>query len=142
MWYVYEIVNNSGIVEYVGETINPKRRLSQHKYKRFRNRKDVRMEIVKTFDNRKDAFWYQVSLQKEFNLVTDCQLKRNGYDAAWAKQEKIKYEDALEIKRRMENEFVKDIAISLGLNRDSIRKAFKRYNLYSDMRSVNSGRKK
>jgi predicted GIY-YIG superfamily endonuclease len=86
-YYVYEIVNLMGSVEYVGETCNPKGRLANHKSKsrtpgsgRFGNRSDIFMNIVKEFDNKTDAFNYQCDLQKEYGLKPDternyCNLK-------------------------------------------------------------------
>ena len=81
-WYVYEIVNLMGTVEYVGETINTKRRWSQHKCKvvsngqgTFRNRSDVFMNIVNQFDNRRDALDKQYELQIEYGLKTDLEKK-------------------------------------------------------------------
>ena len=77
-WYVYEIVNLMGTVEYVGETINPKERLANHKSKhkgngtgKFYGRNDIFMNIVKEFDSKSDAFNYQCELQKEYGFVSD-----------------------------------------------------------------------
>ena len=77
-WYVYEIVNLMGTVEYVGETTQPTQRFANHKRKlrspgsgRFGNRSDVFMNIVKEFDNKVHAFEYQCKLQKEYGLKTD-----------------------------------------------------------------------
>lgn len=82
IWYVYEIVNLMGTVEYVGESINPKRRFYNHKVNsktsgngRFYKRSDVFLNVVKQFDNRIDAFNYQCELQKEYGLPTDLETK-------------------------------------------------------------------
>jgi hypothetical protein len=79
-YYVYEIVNLMGSVEYVGETSHPKQRLSNHKSKlrspgcgRFGNRFDIFMNIVKEFDNKVDAFNYQCDLQKQYGLKPDTE---------------------------------------------------------------------
>ena len=79
-WYVYEIVNLMGTIEYVGETMYPKHRWRNHKRKlrspgcgRFGNRSDIFMNIVKEFDNKLDAFEYQCELQKEYALKTDVE---------------------------------------------------------------------
>ena len=96
IWYVYEIVNLMGTVEYVGESINPKRRFYSHKSNskfsgtgKFHNRSDVFMNIVKQFNNRVDAYQYQCELQQYYGLLTDWESKFpdhlevsiNGYDS-------------------------------------------------------------
>jgi predicted GIY-YIG superfamily endonuclease len=76
--YVYELFNLVGTIEYVGETSNPTERLYNHTKKKsgkFYNRVDIQMNIVKEFDNRKDAYYYQIELQKQYNLVTDSEIK-------------------------------------------------------------------
>jgi predicted GIY-YIG superfamily endonuclease len=88
-WYVYEIVNLMGTVEYVGETTMPKRRFYSHikiapkkgiGAGKFYKRSDVFMNIVCEFDNRKDAYNYQCELQSEYGIDTDrIILKRNGF---------------------------------------------------------------
>ncbi len=79
-WYVYELVNLMGTVEYVGETSNPTRRLNEHiKYKsngqcnrgKFLGRVDIFMNIVKEFNNRSEAWHYQCDLQLEYGLKSD-----------------------------------------------------------------------
>jgi predicted GIY-YIG superfamily endonuclease len=76
--YVYELYNLLGTIEYVGHTINAKSRLYSHtKAKpgngcgKFYGRTDISMNIVKGFDNRKDAFQYQCQLQEQYGLETD-----------------------------------------------------------------------
>jgi predicted GIY-YIG superfamily endonuclease len=88
-YYVYEIINLLGTVEYVGETTMPKRRFYAHTKipkkigvgsGRFYNRSDIFMNIVKEFDNKKEAFQYQIQLQKEYGLDTDLdKLRKNGF---------------------------------------------------------------
>jgi predicted GIY-YIG superfamily endonuclease len=78
-WYVYEIINLMGTVEYVGETIRPKQRWAQHKCNskcnkndgKFYGRNDVRMNIVAEFNSKKDAFNYQCELQLKYGFETD-----------------------------------------------------------------------
>lgn len=57
MHYVYVLMNQYGIVEYVGETQNIKKRFKEHTCNsgRFANRKDLKIEIVKQFAHRKEA---------------------------------------------------------------------------------------
>jgi predicted GIY-YIG superfamily endonuclease len=66
-YYVYTLINEYGIVEYVGCCEDPKRRLSKHKCKpkmypsgkfrvgEFYRRKDITMEIVKECDTKDEA---------------------------------------------------------------------------------------
>ncbi len=77
-WYVYELVNLMGTVEYVGETINPKRRFYEHtKTKpspqtgKFYGRNDIFMNIVKEFDNKKEAWSYQCILQSQYGFKSE-----------------------------------------------------------------------
>ena len=78
--YVYELYNQVGTIEYVGESVNPKNRWYQHickskdkKNGKFFGRDDIKMRIVKEFDNKKDAYDYQCKLQKEYGLFTDSE---------------------------------------------------------------------
>ena len=74
--YVYELYNLLGTIEYVGETIDTKDRLKHHKSSqgKFYKRTDISMNIVKGFDNRKDAYQYQCQLQKQYGLITDSEI--------------------------------------------------------------------
>lgn len=76
-YYVYELYNQMGTIEYVGETVNPKGRLKVHKCiaGKFHKRNDIRMYIVKDFDNRKDAYNYQCELQIQYGFVTDYKVR-------------------------------------------------------------------
>ena len=75
IWHVYELVNSNGIVEYVGETINPYKRWYNHKCKngKFHNRNDIKMNTIKQFDNHNDAYVYQCVLQKQYGFITDSE---------------------------------------------------------------------
>ena len=81
-YYVYEIVNLMGTIEYVGETTMPKRRWSNHKCNanscgagKFKNRSDVFMNIVNEFNNRREALDYKYNLQREYSIKTDLDHK-------------------------------------------------------------------
>jgi len=76
VWHVYELVNSNGIVEYVGESMNLKGRLKKHKSKagKFNGRTDIEINIVKTFDIRRDAWDYQCILQKQYGFKTDSEI--------------------------------------------------------------------
>ena len=68
-YYVYELINSLGIIEYVGETFNPNRRKKEHTKKR----KHLTMNIVAEFDNRPDALNYQYELQIQYGFESDKQ---------------------------------------------------------------------
>jgi hypothetical protein len=82
-YYVYELMNLMGSIEYVGESINPYKRFYSHtKYKpgyknqspsygKFYGRCDLVMNIVNEFESKKEAFHYQCELQKYYGLETD-----------------------------------------------------------------------
>ena len=85
-YYVYELVNLMGTVEYVGETTNPKSRFSNHKTKsnkvrggggKFKNRADIFFNIVKEFDTKEEAYDYQCKLQKEYGFETDLEKMKS-----------------------------------------------------------------
>lgn len=83
-FYVYELVNSLGVVEYVGETTNPKNRFYNHTKRKqyngngngkFYGRTDITLSVVNEFDNKKDAFNYQCELQKRYGFQTDADKK-------------------------------------------------------------------
>jgi predicted GIY-YIG superfamily endonuclease len=76
-YYVYELINLYGTVEYVGETIRPERRFIEHtKYKyensnvfgKFYKRQDIFMNIVETFEDRKDARELEKILKNKYGI--------------------------------------------------------------------------
>jgi len=80
VWHVYELVNSNGIVEYVGETINPEQRLYQHTKKtpapgrgKFYKRTDITMKIISKYNSKLEAYREQLQLQKYHNLSTDAE---------------------------------------------------------------------
>ena len=86
-WYVYEIVNLMGTIEYVGESTRPYERFINHtKHKgspnnsfgRFYGRTDVFMNLAAEFDNKIDAFEYQCELQKQYGLISDRDKHANN----------------------------------------------------------------
>jgi len=79
-WSVYTIVNTQNEIEYIGCTSNPKRRWYNHTYwfqgpgiGKFYGRTDVRMEVVKEFDNRREGWDYEaeLKLQHGFELTEE-----------------------------------------------------------------------
>lgn len=79
-FYVYELVNSLGTIEYVGETTNIESRLKNHLSKsgKFYARTDITINVVSEFDNRKDAFNYQCELQKQYGFETDFEKNLRG----------------------------------------------------------------
>jgi len=80
IWYVYELINLMGTIEYVGESKNPQSRIKNHLSKngKFHKRSDIIMNIICQFDNRKDAFNYQCELQKQYGFETDFEKNLRG----------------------------------------------------------------
>jgi hypothetical protein len=88
MKYVYELINDKGIVEYVGESINPLDRFYQHTKKKFRpkrgmgrfyGREDISLNILKGFDNHREAYEYQLELQNKYFGTNEREIaKLNG----------------------------------------------------------------
>lgn len=76
-FYVYELINLMGTIEYVGQTNDTIRRLREHKNinGKFYKRNDIFMNIVTSFDNRKDAKMLEEQLHKLYGLITDKEYK-------------------------------------------------------------------
>ena len=88
--YVYTLVNNNGQVEYVGETIYPIKRMQQHKskYGKFYNRNDIKMQIIKEFDSKTDAYYFQCELQKQYGFDSDYEThSANAMKSAYNRTE-------------------------------------------------------
>ena len=77
MYYVYELVNQMGTVEYVGKTVNPKKRLNQHfskpkdRHGRFYNRQDIQMNIAGCYNDLYESLQVENDLQIYWGLETD-----------------------------------------------------------------------
>ena len=78
MYYVYELINLVGTVEYVGMTKNAKRRMVSHKCKNglFHKRQDIFMNIVKEFNDTKSCFRYETEVKLYHGLVPSEHLTR------------------------------------------------------------------
>ena len=83
--YVYTIKDNkTDEILYIGETSNIRLRLNCHVANSttagsglFRGMRDkIKMEVVKEFDIRSDAFAYQCQLQNEYGFKSDCEKLR------------------------------------------------------------------
>lgn len=80
MYYVYELVNLLGTVEYVGQTVRPKVRFNFHTrvkakpgnwHGRFYGRQDISMHIVATYATKAEALQAEFDLQVFWGLPTD-----------------------------------------------------------------------
>jgi predicted GIY-YIG superfamily endonuclease len=67
---VYVLMNEYGIVEYVGETNDKINRMRNHKTPtgNFTERTDLTMEVIKQFDNRKEARTYEGELKLQLGF--------------------------------------------------------------------------
>lgn len=79
-FYVYELVNLMGGIEYVGSTLYPKKRFYKHiKIKsngrsgsgKFYGRQDLIMNIVCSYDNKIEARQEEIRLQKIWGFETE-----------------------------------------------------------------------
>ena len=97
IWYVYEIINVLGTVEYVGYTSDPRMK----KWKHFKNkpkpgcfhgkfyqRQDCFFHIIDQFKTKIDARNLETKLQKELNLDTHGDAISNWQRKNRTKQEK------------------------------------------------------
>jgi predicted GIY-YIG superfamily endonuclease len=78
--YVYQLVNENNVVEYIGESFNPIARYKEHVHHKFRPKKgmgkfygrtNLSLEVLAEFDNPKEAFDYQCELQKKYFGIDD-----------------------------------------------------------------------
>lgn len=88
VFYVYILKNESGFVEYVGQTSRPKRREYEHfrrKYRpnaghgRFYGRDDLHFIIVDQYSSKEESYKRQEDLQIQYGLPTDTQ--RHGQNS-------------------------------------------------------------
>ena len=84
MYYVYKLVDESGHTVHIGETKYPKQRLYDHTRRKpapghgkFYGEK-LTLEIMSTHQDRKEAWWAQVYLQREEGLQTDYEKLISG----------------------------------------------------------------
>ena len=76
-YYVYELFNELGSVEYVGESRNPKKRLVEHKSTRgkFIGRTDITMRVIDEYPTQREAYVAQCILQKQYGMITDSEIR-------------------------------------------------------------------
>jgi predicted GIY-YIG superfamily endonuclease len=78
-YYVYEIVNLMGTIEYVGMTSNIKKRTQQHfkkkpsknhRHGKFYQRSDVFLFVAAEFKSKREALDFENKLTQEYRLLT------------------------------------------------------------------------
>ena len=79
-YFVYEIVNIMGTIEYVGETYDIEQRFLNHisKSGKFYKRQDIIINIVAEFPTKKEAYAYQCKLQNEYGWSSDLDKTASG----------------------------------------------------------------
>jgi predicted GIY-YIG superfamily endonuclease len=140
MYYVYVLMNEYGIVEYVGETQNPNDRISKHKTKphknkygdsfacgKFYGRDDIKMEIVKDFKTKDEAKEFEGQLKIELGFEwTERTRGRNAVNIQHlAKQRELRKQTLLSY-RKDTGEFIgefssqNEAAMALGVYQANI----------------------
>lgn len=126
MYYVYELINLYGTVEYVGYSSRPKVRFFQHtkrkpnpKYPhgRFYGRIDLFLHIVSEYSCKIEALEAEYELQKFWNLRADKEryLGQESYTA------KLTNDQVIEIRKLLEKNYTcSSIAKMYGVNRKNI----------------------
>ena len=114
-YYVYEIVNLVGTVEYVGHTDNPEHRFRQHtKWKpgnhgKFFNRQDVFMNLVSVHSTKKEAKSEEIKLQNFWGFLTEDEkvsfstMGKSKNKGSKNSQSKLNEKQVKQIKRMLEN---------------------------------------
>jgi predicted GIY-YIG superfamily endonuclease len=74
-YFVYEIVNTMGTIEYVGETYDIEQRYLNHisKSGKFFGRHDINIYKVAEFNTKREAYMYQCKLQTEYGWESDLE---------------------------------------------------------------------
>jgi predicted GIY-YIG superfamily endonuclease len=130
--YVYELTDQNGKVVYVGESVRPQTRLYEHTrrqprhrsgYGRFYGRTDLTLEVVAQFDNRKDSFNHQCSLQVQYGLDTDTYSMRKNSVQNGLSNSKVSLDQVDEIRsKRKEGYKIVKLAEEYNISRFSIYK--------------------
>lgn len=118
MYYVYELINLMGGVDYVGHSDNPKKRLWQHtKAKpngrsgngKFYGRQDISLHIVSVHETKAEARREEVRLQKFWGFETE--VEKMARSQRGQKREKITGEN--HGRAKLTNEQVREIKFFL-----------------------------
>ena len=82
MRYVYQLINGSGEVLYIGETKSTRWRLYDHtkrKRGRFYGRTDITLHVISEHESRFESYQEQCRLQKHFGLKSDLEKSSEGF---------------------------------------------------------------
>jgi predicted GIY-YIG superfamily endonuclease len=126
MYYVYELINLHGTVEYVGYSSRPKVRFYQHTRKKpnpkyphgkFYGRQDISMHVVAQVATKKEALDAEEALQIFWGLSTD----RARYIGEKSYSAILNTNQVLEIKKLLlQNISCKEISIRFGVHQKLI----------------------
>jgi len=104
MYYLYELINLMGTVEYVGQSKRPKVRLRQHTkidpigdrnfHGRFYKRQDIFMNIVASYETKEEVLKEEWKLQEYWGLKKDSDHSRGSNN--WCS--KLSDNDVIKIK--------------------------------------------
>lgn len=103
MYYVYELVNLMGGVEWVGRTIRPEVRFHEHTkmkprpktgHGKFFGRQDISMHIVATYATKAESCQAEFELQKSWGFETDREKHINGNQAKGSKHKLAKLDES------------------------------------------------
>ena len=105
MYYVYELINLMGTVEYVGQTKYPNKRFREHIFSspknigkgKFYKRQDIFLNIVCECETENIARQIEFEMQNYWNLVTD--KSKCGPRGENQKNSKLTNDDVKEIKK-------------------------------------------
>ena len=114
MYYVYELINLMGTVEYVGQSKRPYVRFAEHtrvkpKYGSgkgyFYHRNDIFLNIVASYETEAEARQEEFELQKYWGFTTDRDKCKHANHARGSKNgsAKLNEQQVREIKELIEN---------------------------------------
>jgi predicted GIY-YIG superfamily endonuclease len=107
MYYVYELVNLLGTVEYVGQTKNPKDRFYRHTKRKpglrtgsgkFYKRQDISMHIVATYATEEEALKAEFDLQVFWGLPIDGSTRSHNVTGSKNGHAKLNEDQVRQIK--------------------------------------------
>ena len=82
MRYLYALINEAGVVEYVGETKSTRWRMYDHckrKRGRFYGRTDLTLEVLSEHECRFESYRVQCEWQNHFGLKSDLEKSSEGF---------------------------------------------------------------
>lgn len=124
MYYVYELINLMGGVDYVGHSDNPNGRFIQHTQRKpqgrsigkFYGRQDLLVNIVSAHPTRTEAKREEMRLQKFWGFKTEDEKNRSNQKNLKLTEDKVK-----EIKVLLQQEIPqREIAKRFGISKRSV----------------------